>query len=609
MRLVLFFTLAALNSIFAVKIPQIPQGVLIPQVNPRFFDSVPKVSISSDSNYLNVVAVTRVPTPPGILYYGNLEPNKRARYRFYSREVSQDPTQFTTVHNFSFALNSHKWTSLEYPSYDVSNLSREGGVISLRVVFYNSESQEHEQMDWEIRYRKNSDGTRVLEPAMDSGPFLDMHRPDHAVLSINFRETATARLSIAKSPCTTYQGKILSGIKVEAEFFNLEPETSYCAKAEILNSDGSYFLHETWKFETLSFEPKPLRFVVMGDSRSANGGGEHNVQGLNQKAIEKFFNLAYRSGARFVVFPGDLIDGYTSDLERLKLSFRTFHRASGHHRHEMPLFAGMGNHESFVHRFPAPKGGPKPWKGSNFTLPQTSPYVEEVFAQELVSPRNGPEPEADGLPPYMENVYSFIMNGVGFVMLNSNYWYCSDPETLGGNLEGYIMDKQLAWLNQTVEEKHKHEKVRHILYFIHEPIFPNSVHQADSMWFNGGLPEKNGGIDRGYVITRRNEILKAISSSPKSRAVFHGHEHNYSKTLIPANEEMGVTHPLWQIVSGGLGSPYYAQLKDVPWANQVKVFNWSENFIVLDSDEASIRLEAFDGYGNSIDAQDLMVTE
>ena len=74
------------------------------------------------------------------------------------------------------------------------------------------------------------------------------------------------------------------------------------------------------------------------------------------------------------------------------------------------------------------------------------------------------------------------------VVLNSDYWFApsvaASPES-GGNLHGYLMDQQIAWLEKTLGELERNKTIDHVFLTVHTPLFPNGGHVGDAMWYSG----------------------------------------------------------------------------------------------------------------------------
>jgi hypothetical protein len=271
---------------------------------------------------------------------------------------------------------------------------------------------------------------------------------------------------------------------------------------------------------------------------------------------------------------------------------------------QIPVLTGMGNHEILYEGYDV--GWEYPLAFDRW--PYASESSEAVFAREFCNPRNGPEPEFPGGPPYKENVYSVQWGNVLILMLNTNYWYSALPETWGGNLEGVIMDGQLDWLEKRIRQAAADSTVDWIIYTTHEPTFPNGGHLEDGMWYSGGAPEFNDGFDRRWVLERRDRWWKLVSGCSKSLAVIHGDEHNYSRLLVddrmPVYPDGSVQpdfrYPVWQIISGGGGAPYYRQGR-APWSDRVASFSTQQHLVLLRVSGRRVDLEAVSRSGEIID--------
>jgi hypothetical protein len=197
-------------------------------------------------------------------------------------------------------------------------------------------------------------------------------------------------------------------------------------------------------------------------------------------------------------------------------------------------------------------------------------------------------------------------------MLNSNYWFSSDPENYGGNVEGGMLDRQLEWLQEQITSADADPDISWIVYATHEPTFPNGGHSHDAMWYNGGAPEDNHGRDRTEVVERRDRWWSMIAGSPKSLLVVNGDEHNYSRMLVNSETPVylngsgnsGFQYPVWQIVTGGAGAPYYTQAQ-MPWSDAVVSFTTRQHFISLQFEPEQVLLQVIGVNGELIDEAEL----
>ncbi len=346
-------------------------------------------------------------------------------------------------------------------------------------------------------------------------------------------------------------------------------------------------------FEAKINETNSFSFAFMSDARNLKTDFDENFQHTNGKTINTIFNTAYKKGADFILFVGDLVTGYTPFKDEFERQLKSFAYGTEPISSFIPVYEGMGNHEALIDCFEK--------DGVKFCRDKEVPNsTEDVFADVFVNPENGDFSEGKGLPPYKENVYYFTYGNCLFVVLNTNYWWGYKPEIYGGNLEGYIMDRQMEWLENVLKIRGKDK--REIFVFAHEPAFPCSAHLKDGMYYWGGDPEKNDGIDRRYVIKMRDRFLKILDKYGV-KLVFFGDEHNYSRILI--NKDIApVKGNITQLISGGAGAPFYELAKDFPWKNNLQFFSKENHFVFVKVGE-KISVEAVSIHGYVIDRFEL----
>jgi len=269
----------------------------------------------------------------------------------------------------------------------------------------------------------------------------------------------------------------------------------------------------------------------------------------------------------------------------------------------------MGNHEVLELSFrDTIENTPVMVKVDRFPFETVS--AEALYMENFVMPENGPEsedgavydpnPKKTDFPSYKESVFHYSYDNVGMIVLNSNYWFSSTRQFIrvsSGNLHGYIMDNQLAWLEKTLAMFEKDPNIDHVFVTVHTPAFPNGGHVGDDMWYNGkndwrpyvaGRPVEKG------IIQRRDEILHLlVNQSTKVLALLTGDEHNYNRLRISDEmvmypeayflEKLKLNREIWQINNGAAGAPYYAQ-EQTPWSEHVTGFT-TRNALVLISVE------------------------
>lgn len=434
-------------------------------------------------------------------------------------------------------------------------------------------------------------------PTVLRGPFLSCQTDTSITLWYETSDAVETHIEIPRETLVYKSGT--TAHRHEYTATGLRPDTEYDYSVHCGD------LRQQYRFRTApaTGSSASFTFAYASDSRSGYGGGERNMFGANSQIMSRIGALALREGASFVQFTGDQFDGYVSDPEEWRIQAANWIHAVEPYWHYIPFNVGMGNHESLG------------WAAMerNWVAIDGFPYethsAEALFDASFVNPLNGPvsedgavydpNPDTPGdFPSYRENVYSYIYGNSAMVVLNSDYWYAPllrGIRPIGGNLHGYIMDKQLEWLDQTLQAYETNAGIDHVFVTIHTPPFPNGGHRADCMWYNGdnshrpyvaGQPVAKG------IIERRDEMLdRCVNRSTKVVAFLCGDEHNYNRMIV---EEQTPRYPdgwdkprqplnraVWQIINGAAGAPFYAQ-QQLPWSAAVEGFTVQNALCLFD---------------------------
>jgi len=237
---------------------------------------------------------------------------------------------------------------------------------------------------------------------------------------------------------------------------------------------------------------KSFSFAFASANRATTGGGERDFGGTNYQTTRAIMAAAMMNNASFLQCTGDFTNGANLTEDGHMMEYANFKRALEPFWFKVPVYVGFGDHE--------------PNKKSLFNdetkktksievFPYATNSGEASFAKAFVNPKNGPQSE-DGanydpdsavmdFPPYKENVYYYIYDNAGMIVLNTEYWESKDPTATSGCPEGYIMDQQVKWLKETIMMMEKNQNIDHIFINIHGAVFPNGDHLADAMWWNG----------------------------------------------------------------------------------------------------------------------------
>ncbi len=447
-----------------------------------------------------------------------------------------------------------------YANRFAARLLLSGGVFAYRLEILDPRKPAARFIDRSFHFHVENDKFR-LGLNLVEGPFLTGIDKESATVWWVTDKPSSGEVRLGDGRAISSQAK--SANRHVVRVTGLHAGQSY-AYLVVSRTSDSEVRSRSSRLRTAPSEPE-FSFVFTCDGRTGGlGGGDTALEGINGTSARALAAQMARHEPHFFIFTGDLISGYTTREDDFRAQLRSWKRIYSPLWRQIPVYTGMGNHESLLDVF---EDGAQADK-------QGEQSAEAVFASEFVHPMNGPEPERPGLPPYKGAVYSFDYAGCHFAQLNSDYWYSSSPEQRPGNPFGRLLPGQLEWFEKDLDQA-KAAGARHIFVFVHEPAFPNGGHVPDSLW-GGGRPEGVAARDRFWAAATRAGVT----------AVFSGHEHNYSRMLIDgqtpvhnggaANPAFG--KPTWQVVQGAAGAPFYPRDFSVPWRDAVKKFvahTWS----------------------------------
>ena len=562
------------------RIPQQPTGTTVVENAPeRLLGSEPQVALSPDGK-LSVLFSTAVPTQNAVVYLGVPNSDQKLEYPLYvvSNVLKEDAV--ATDHRLTTDIVAFlKRFVGEY-------LEAGGGILHYRIELYDPRKNAIRFIDRHFNFKLENAQYRVSLTVTD-GPFVTQTSKTGAIIWWETDKAATGSVTLkdGKSFNAEAVGKRqvvkLSGLTAGQHY-------AYTVSSKTDNDNVSL---TPYSFKTEP-EGKKFSFVFTCDGRTGSlGGGETALEGINGEAARALTGGMMTKNPDFLFFTGDLISGYTTSEDDFRAQLKRWKRLTGKAGRYIPLYTGMGNHESLLDNFSdgtslAKKGDKAP---------------EVVFASEFMNPMNGPEPEAARLPPYKGAVYSFDYAGSHFVQLNSDYWYSSNPEKLGGNYFGRLLEGQLKWFEADLKAA---KGAKHIFVFVHQPPFPCGGHVQDALWGGGKDPD---------AVTVRDRFWKILTDAG-AVGVFSGHEHNYHRSLIepatPAHVDgtpiTGVKNKAWAVVQGAAGAPFYLRDKTVPWNGAIKKFvahNWAYSHISVDGE--TVKLETYSYTGELMDSAQL----
>lgn len=535
----------------------------------------------------------RIPQLNGTLFYGFILQNANRKQPVYFKRTSEiraGKTEVNIIKNLS-------------GKYDIADWEEKG-----RFVFGYRVADESGRLIYDGKVNVSGKDPFNVDLSIIEGPFLNMLTDESAVISFRTNRSAVCRIFADGRTFEDAEAATNHEIAID----NLSPEKKYDYKIEF----GENVFESALTTAPKPGTRKPLVFGFASDSRGGTGGGERDIFGVNAYIMKKIAALCAYKDVAFFQFTGDLIDGYLYNFDEQLLQYSNWKRAIEPFAHDIPFNIAFGNHESLNYILMA--GDEEGPVFDRFPYKRFS--AEEAFAQIVTNPMNGPEsedgssydpnPDKMDFPSYKENVFYYIYDNIAMVALNSDYWYTPSKELIphiGGNLHGYIMDRQLQWLENTILMLEKDETVDHIFITLHTPVFPNGGHAKDDMWYYGNNEKRpwiNGKKADQGIIERRDAILEIlVNKSSKALAILTGDEHNYSRMKISAEteiypddwqgERIDISRPIWHITNGSAGAPYYGQ-EELPWSSSVELFSTKYALVLFRVDGKKVDIEVID---------------
>jgi hypothetical protein len=598
---------SALAQLGRLGQPAVPDPVWRPlEVHYSLLDADPQLTI--EPGRIAVLTFdTRVPTPRAALSCGLLLPGRALRLPQYCRVFREEGASDNLLHH-TIRIDL---AQLEDRCGDFLPGLRDAraGTIEALLEVHDPRLQQGAQLPLRFAYR---DTVRLA--CMSDGPWIDIVDGTRAVLSwgtdLPVRGSVRCWIATAAAAAAAKQRWIdfPVGVRHRVELTGLTPGGTYRYAIALDDPNDSSRSSTEGPFTFRVPAPKEdFLFAALGDSRAGPGPGESRGSGVNLRVLRTLGRDAIERGAAFALFSGDMADGQATVAADIRRQWDTWKRGASFIGARLPLYEAIGSHESCARVY----GDSVARASFDGTAGQSN---EAMFSEYFAGPGNGPPRENPDAPEYGSTVYSFRWGGALFLVLNTYYWAATAPEVLGGNLDGYVMDGQLAWAEERLREAADDPAVTHVFAMFHDPAFPCGGHLHDSMWYSGGDPAKNHGphgepIDRSYVIARRDRLWGAFARCGKMRAVFCGHEHNYSRLLVrpttpvhpDGSAEPGFAHPVWQCVSGGCGAPSYAESRDVPWAGEIAAFSMVSHYLLIGVSGGDVALFAIGETGEEID--------
>lgn len=221
--------------------------------------------------------------------------------------------------------------------------------------------------------------------------------------------TGTTRSIVSANGDARYQ---------QVRFINLSPDTVYAYRLK-----GSAGWSEWYQFRTAAREPKPFRFLYLGDT-------QNGILTYASRVIRQAFHA--NGGIQLAVHAGDLV-AQRDDLDHDD-EWGEWNLAGGYNYAIVPQIPATGNHEYVDVTLPNGRESRKlgPYWSLQFALP------------------------ANGVDPVRSTTYYVDYQGVRFIVLDG-----TSAVELGS------LDAQTRWLDQTLASS---PAKWHVVLF-HQPVF------------------------------------------------------------------------------------------------------------------------------------------
>ncbi|MCD8538586.1 MAG: metallophosphoesterase family protein [Leadbetterella sp.] len=422
---------------------------------------------------------------------------------------------------------------------------------------------------YEGRVAFEGKGPYKVVPTIVEGPNINVLTETGCIISYDTHVSIKTALEV--------NGKVIEdaapSMHHELEVKGLKPNTVY----QYTIKYGNRTFTNSFRTALPAGSQAPFTFGYVSATRSSNGNGDAPNLFVNSESLQKIMAVGAFHKMAYLQTAGDITMGNNASADGHLLDYSNWKKAVEPWRHSIPVYTAMGNHEN-VYRTFYDSTAKKMVRFANFPYSEGS---EATHAKAFVNPANGPvsedgaiydpNPNEMDFPGYKETVYSYTYGNTAMIVLNTAYWMGNDAH-LSVQREGYIMDNQLAWLDQTVAKYEKDKSIDHIFVALHSSVFPNGDHLEDGIWYNGdntvrakvaGKPLKQG------ILERRDEVLNIlVNKSQKFLAFLTGDEHNFAVTEItpdfpiyPAGynlSKLKLSRKVYQIHNGAGGSSSYA---------------------------------------------------
>lgn len=408
--------------------------------------------------------------------------------------------------------------------------------------------------EYRFKVIRRQDGKPAFGVLFSDGPFVAMTTEDNATISWETNLPSKAIVEYGRKGKKKRE-TVESDTPVRRSFVklgNLKPKTVYEYQIRCIDpNNNDEIISPVYTFRTAPKEGGVFRFAIMSNSlgNPRHPNPDFNINGVNAVMLNTLTSEAYARGAKFIMFVGDLVAGYTDDPGSAYLQYKTWKEAVAPVHAHIPIFAAMGAHDATA---PRPRRIPG----------RDDLFAEDVWRSVLPMPLNGPT-SGPGLPPYLGNVYYFTYGGAFFGVLNSAYYNVKQPTAREARSAATIDEVQRKWFHSALDAN---KDARLHFAFWNDPAFPCSQYYGRSL---DRLPEV------------RDSVLNLLDAYNVD-VIFNGHEHIYSRLLVDEQFKPDMKNGIWQIITGGAGASPHPLNPEVPWARFINAFSMDYHWVLCE---------------------------
>lgn len=267
-----------------------------------------------------------------------------------------------------------------------------------------------------------------------------------------------------------------------------------------------------YTFKTAAVDVSEFSFIAIGDTQPITWGGD-NTDNKGAKYALAAYEQAFKEieDPAFIMHTGDVVEQGNN-----KAMWNWFFKSLNDYGTEFPLFATMGNHDSWITDAPSDKD--TFFFGYHFNHPDSN--ISEMLDQTDIANIT------DARLKYIasvadETIYSYNYGDVHFISLNSGAFAHSQDK--------HMVEAQREWLEADLEAN---KDAKWIIIFQHQPVYHR----------------QGGDQDRDML----NDIIEGYGVD----LVIQGHSHLVTRSYPMINGGEIATKKLTDLIPKGTGTIY-----------------------------------------------------